>query len=129
MTPQGQRTASQARDVGGRRKQAVGRLKNYVNGRWVDPRDHRYIDVENPSTGETIAQSPLSTQEETDQAIAPARGAWPAWAATPVARRCEMLFALAELIRKNEETLARGLVEEMGKSLAEGRAGVEGARG
>ena len=122
MTPQGQLTASQARDVGGRRKQAVRRLKNYVNGRWVDPRDHRYIDVENPSTGETIAQSPLSTKEETDQAIAAAKAAWPAWAATPVARRCEMLFALAELIRKNEETLARGLVEEMGKSLADARA-------
>ena len=102
MTPQSQLATAQALseltvDEAERqeRGKAVRKLKNYVNGQWVDPKDGRYIDIENPSTGEVIAQSPLSSTEETNQAIAAAKEAWPEWAATPVARRCEMLFALA----------------------------------
>ena len=101
---------------------AVRKLKNYVNGKWVDPRDGNYIDVENPSTGEIIARSPMSTTEETNEAIAAAKAAFPEWSNTPVARRTKYMYRLTELVRENEEKVARQLTEEMGKSLPDASA-------
>ena len=39
-------------------------LKNYVDGKWIDPENHGYLDVENPSTAEVIGRVPLSTATE-----------------------------------------------------------------
>ena len=98
------------------------KLKNYINGKWVDPENNGYIDVENPSTAEIIAKSPLSTTEETNRAIDAAAIAFETWGKTPVARRVEPLYKLATLLRDNEEKVARVLVTEMGKSLPDARA-------
>lgn len=92
-------------------------LKNYVGGKWVDPENTGYLDVENPSTGEILAQVPLSTTEETNRAIDVAAKAFPEWSNTPVARRVRYLFELNELLRANEKKLATTLVAEMGKSM------------
>ncbi len=100
-------------------------LKNYVNGEWQNPANTGYLNVENPSTGGVIAHVPLSTPAEADRAIAAAKTAFPAWAATPVSKRVEPLFKLAALIRDNEETLARLIAEEMGKSLPDARAEIK----
>lgn len=102
-------------------------LKNYVNGEWVEPENSGYIDVENPSTGEMIAACPLSTTAETHRAIEAAAAAFGKWSSTPVSQRCRPLFKLAELIRQNEEKIARSIVEEMGKSLADAEAEVKRA--
>jgi malonate-semialdehyde dehydrogenase (acetylating) / methylmalonate-semialdehyde dehydrogenase len=101
------------------------KLRNFVRGEWYEPRDARFIDVENPSTGETIAQVPLSSAEETNAAITAARAAFPAWAATPVDKRVAPLFRLAARIRDNRETLARSITEENGKSLTDARAEID----
>jgi len=97
-------------------------VKNYVNGNWVEPENSGYIDIENPSTGEVIGKVPLSTKAEVDRAIAIADAAYASWSRTPVARRVQPLYKLAELLRENEEKIARTLVEEMGKSLPDARA-------
>ncbi|NIA16812.1 MAG: CoA-acylating methylmalonate-semialdehyde dehydrogenase [Planctomycetes bacterium] len=101
---------------------SLPKLKNYVNGKWVEPENNGYIDIENPSTGEIIAQSPLSTTEETNRAIEAAACAYKTWCRLPVARRVEPLYKLASILRENEEKVTRVLVREMGKSLADARA-------
>ena len=101
---------------------SIPTLRNYVGGRWVDSASSECLDVRNPSTGEVIASVPLSTPAEADDAVAAAAEAFPGWAGTPVARRCEALFRLAAVLRENEEKIARTLVEEMGKSLTDARA-------
>ncbi len=102
-------------------------LKSYIDGRWIDPESHGSLDVENPSTHAVIAKVPLSTATETDRAIAAARAAFPGWRATPVARRCEFLFQLANLLRANSDELTRLITEENGKSLPDSRAEVKRA--
>ncbi len=97
-------------------------LRNYVNGQWVEPQNAGYLDVENPSTGEIIARVPLSTSEATCEAIESAHAAYLSWKNTPVARRVLYLFELLSLLREHEETVARTLSEEMGKSLPDARA-------
>ncbi len=106
---------------------SVGELKNYVGGRWVAPEHHGLLDVQQPSTAEVIARVPLSTAAETERAIAAAKQAFPAWSATPVARRCELLWLLANRIRENAEDLARLVTRENGKSLPDSRAEVKRA--
>ncbi len=100
----------------------VTKLRNYVNGAWVEPEASGYLDVENPSTGEVIAQVPLSTAAEVNRAIDAAAAAFPEWSQTPVARRVQYLYKLAALLRDNEEQIARTLTREMGKSLPDARA-------
>ncbi len=92
-------------------------LKNYVGGKWIEPENSGYLDVENPSTGEILAKVPLSTTAETNRAIDVAASAFPEWSNTPVARRVRYLFELNELLRANEKELATTLVAEMGKSM------------
>lgn len=104
---------------------AVRKLKNYVNGEWREPEGCDWLDVENPSTGEIIGQVPLSSTEDTNEAIAAAHAAFAGWAETPVDKRVAPLFKLAGLIRDNHEKICRVLVEEMGKSLADARAEVD----
>jgi len=104
---------------------AIRNLRNYVNGEWIDPAGRDGLDVENPSTGGTIARVPLSRAADLDAAVAAARAAFPAWSTTPVDKRVAPLFRLAALIRDNRETLARQITEENGKSLPDARAEVD----
>ena len=97
-------------------------VKNYINGRWVKAECSGLLDVENPSTVETLAQVPLSTAAEAHRAIAAAREAFPGWRDTPVTVRSEYMFSLLFLLRANEEKISRVLTEEMGKSLPDSRA-------
>jgi len=103
------------------------KLKNYIGGEWLDPEHSGYLNVETPTTGEVLAQVPLSTERETDRAVAAAKAAFSEWSATPVARRCEFLFRLADRIRHHADDLARLITQENGKSLADSRAEVKRA--
>lgn len=97
-------------------------LSNFVDGDFVEPDRHDWLDVENPTLGERIAQVPLSTAAEVDRAVAAAVEAYLAWSGTPVSRRCDLLFKLVELLRLNEEELTRLITLENGKSLPDARA-------
>jgi len=83
--------------------------------------------VQNPATGQAITRVPLSSFEQTDQAVAAARGAFPQWSAMPVSRRSELLFKLVERLRHNSNELARLISEENGKSLPDSQAEVKRA--
>ncbi len=97
-------------------------VKNYVNGQWIEPESTGFLNVENPSTGQVIGKTPLSTVAEVKRAITAAAEAFKSWSQTPVARRIQPLYKLDALLRENEEKIARTLVEEMGKSLPDARA-------
>ena len=97
-------------------------LKNYVNGQWVDAERTGCLDVENPTTGEILANVPLSTPAEVGRAVDAAAAAFDGWSRTPVARRVQPLYKLIERVRRDEEEISRTLVAEMGKSLPDARA-------
>ena len=97
-------------------------MRNFIDGKWCDPPGAGYIDVENPSTGEKIAEVPLTSKAETDRAIAAAHRAFRSWKDVPVARRVNYLFKLLALLEAEEDNICRILVEEMGKSLPDAQA-------
>ena len=102
-------------------------IQNYINGQWVAGGEGHTLAIENPATAGTIGQVPLSTPGEMDQAIAAAKAAFPAWSATPVTRRAELLLKLASAMRADSDNLTRIVSEENGKSLPDARAEVKRA--
>jgi malonate-semialdehyde dehydrogenase (acetylating)/methylmalonate-semialdehyde dehydrogenase len=97
-------------------------VQNYVDGKWITPENNGYLDIENPSTGQIIGKTPLSTPDEVNRAVNAAAVAFKTWSQTPVSRRVQPLYKLDSLLRENEEKISRTLVEEMGKSLPDARA-------
>jgi betaine-aldehyde dehydrogenase len=80
-------------------------LQNFINGEFVDP-SGGVEDVINPSTGETIAQAPLSTPEDVDLAVGAARKAFETWGASTPRFRSEVLLKLADAILEHGDELA-----------------------
>ena len=105
--------------------ESVAVVKNYVNGKWVEPRSGKYLDVINPASGAVLAKVILSTADQVNEAIEAAAQAYKTWSQTPASRRVQPLYQLATLMRKNEEQMARTLVAEVGKSLPDARAEIK----
>jgi acyl-CoA reductase-like NAD-dependent aldehyde dehydrogenase len=77
------------------------------------------IEVENPTTEETVAGVGAASPEQLDAAIAAAREAARGWAATPAVERAELLHEVATRMRALTDDLARALTLEGGKPLIE----------
>jgi len=92
--------------------------RNFVNGRWVESRSGRTLERRNPaSLDELIGLAPLSTREETREAIAAARAAFASWRDTPAPLRGRVIARAALRMEQQKEELARILTREEGKTL------------
>src|SRR5438067_9254277 len=81
--------------------------------------------VENPATGETIAEVPRMGVAETRRAIARAEAALPKWRSLLAKDRARILRRWSDLVLEREEELARLMTAEQGKPIAESRAEIE----
>ena len=68
---------------------SVERLKNYINGSWVDSETSDYLQVQNPATEEVLGEVPMSTAADVDRAVAAAKAAFDGWRRTPPAARVQ----------------------------------------
>jgi betaine-aldehyde dehydrogenase len=82
------------------------KLQNFINGELVDPADGATEEVVNPATGETIAEAPLSTEEDVDRAVKAARAAFDDWSTKPPMERSAALLKLADLIEERADEIA-----------------------
>lgn len=94
-------------------------LKNYINGQWVDSSATNFEEVMNPATEEPLVKVPLSTKEETHQAIEIAQQAFESWSKVPVPKRGRLLFKLQHLLVEHTDELARLITIENGKAFSE----------
>lgn len=93
------------------------KIKNFINGAYIDPVLGRYIETIEPANGEVLASVPNSTQEDLDLAVAAADGAFPIWSKMPVDKRSRILHKLADLIEENLDDLALMESRDNGKPL------------
>ncbi len=93
----------------------------YINGAWVAPAAPRDCPVIDPSTEEVCAVISLGDQADTDAAVAAAKAAFPAWAATPPARRKALVENILEQFEARHEELARAISTEMGSPIDHAR--------
>ena len=82
--------------------------------------------VLNPANEHEIAKAPDCSRAQLDEAVAAARAAFPAWSATPIAKRREALLAIAGTVAANAEDLKRLLTAEQGKPIDDAAADVLG---
>jgi len=94
-------------------------VENFINGETCPSQTERHAAIYNPATGEQIKQVVLSTPAETEQAIAAAQSAFPAWQKTPPLRRSRVLFRFKALLEQHSERLARLISTEHGKVMSD----------
>jgi aminomuconate-semialdehyde/2-hydroxymuconate-6-semialdehyde dehydrogenase len=93
------------------------RLANLIDGRLAPPRNGRYLDVFEPATGEVFAACPDSDASDVEAAVAAAKRAAPAWAATPIEERARLLNRLADLVGRDLDALAALESQDAGKTV------------
>jgi acyl-CoA reductase-like NAD-dependent aldehyde dehydrogenase len=104
------------------------RIKNYINGKWVDSESGKTFHSVNPANkNEVVGIVSKSGRKDVDQAVKAAQGAYEEWRLTPAPRRGEILFKAAETLLRNKESLGRLEAQEMGKILSEGLGDVQEA--
>ncbi|MBM6993773.1 MAG: aldehyde dehydrogenase [Prevotella sp.] len=91
-------------------------LKMYINGKFVESRSGKWIEVLNPSTEEVISRQPEGTLEDVDEALEAARAAQKSWAAQPAIERAKYLNKLADGIRKRSKEFVDIIMREQGKT-------------
>jgi succinate-semialdehyde dehydrogenase/glutarate-semialdehyde dehydrogenase len=96
----------------------------FIDGKWRDSGDGRTLDVEDPSTGETLVSVADATVADGKAALDAAVAAQADWAATPPRDRGEILRRAFMEISARAEELALLMTLEMGKPLAEARGEV-----
>ena len=122
-----ERTASVVQPIVAERRLVMEKVKNYINGEWVDSSTSEYGDVWNPAMGEKLVKVPLSTAEDLDRAVQAAKAAFWEWRTTPPLTRVRYLFRLKDLLEENFEDIARTLTREQGKAIDEARGEVRRA--
>lgn len=98
------------------------KILNYINGEWLEPSDVEMLAVENPATGEILAETPLCGAREVDDAAQAAQKAMPGWRQTPAQERVQYLFKLRDLMRTNLDEMSMTITNECGKTFEESKA-------
>ena len=93
----------------------------FIDGQWVDADSGETFTVENPASGETVADVACCGAAEARRAIEAAARAFETWRHTTVKERAALLRRWFDLMMENQEDLARILTAEQGKPLAEAR--------
>ncbi|HET6952451.1 MAG TPA: aldehyde dehydrogenase family protein [Acidimicrobiales bacterium] len=79
----------------------------FVGGEFVDALDGGTVEVRNPHDGSLLAEVAEARAADVDRAVAAARRAFPAWAATSAADRGRLLMRLADAVEAHADDLAR----------------------
>ncbi len=104
-------------------------LALFINGSWKIGEGRDLFPVVDPASGEAIAEVPLASRADLDEALDAADKAFVLWRATPADQRAAVLKKAAALLRERAEPIARLLTMEQGKPLAEAKAEVLGSAG
>lgn len=93
-------------------------LKMYINGKFVESRSGRWINVLNPSTEEVISRQPEGTVEDVEEALDAANAAFKTWSRTPACERAVYLQKIAAGIRRRQDEFVDIIMREQGKTLS-----------
>src|SRR3954451_2109688 len=95
-----------------------------IGGEWRQAAAGEELEVVNPATEEVAGVVPSGDAADVELAVATAKRAFPAWAATDTEKRAEILARAADLIEERAKDLAGVLTSEQGKPLMEARGEV-----
>src|SRR5437870_6779664 len=98
------------------------RIRNFIDGQFVEPVGGKYLDNIDPATGKPYSQVADSEKEDVDLAVAAAETAFSDWSKTPAQKRSQILLRVADLIERDLEKLARAESIDTGKPITLARS-------
>ena len=93
----------------------MNRISHWVNNKVVAGTSGKTGKVFNPATGKQESEVELANIADVDAVVAAAKAAFPAWRATNLSRRAEIMFRMRELVDANRKEIASLLTQEHGK--------------
>jgi len=100
-------------------------VTHFIGGQPTSWSGTRTSDIFDPTIGEVQAQVGLGTVATIAEAVANARAAQPAWAATNPQRRARVMFRFKALIEEHMDDLAALLASEHGKVISDARGDIQ----
>jgi acyl-CoA reductase-like NAD-dependent aldehyde dehydrogenase len=102
--------------------------KNYINGVWLDAsKGNTFKNIDPAHTDKVISEFQDSDEVDINFAVEVAHNAFKFWKNTPAPKRGEIMFKAAAILERDKECIAKGMTQEMGKTLAETRGDVQEA--
>jgi betaine-aldehyde dehydrogenase len=91
--------------------------KLWIDGKWVDSEGGGTMSIENPATGEKIAEVQNATEQDIDHAVQAAKDAFydGRWSRKTPGERSKAIWNLADLLEAKSEEFARVESENTGK--------------
>ncbi len=102
-------------------RQEFTRIKNFIDGEWVEETGVDYVPLYNPSTGEAIGEVPLSSDQTSLAAVDSAHAAYGTWRKLSLSKRVGFLFDMRQAMVDNEEDLAVSIAIDQAKHISEAR--------
>jgi malonate-semialdehyde dehydrogenase (acetylating)/methylmalonate-semialdehyde dehydrogenase len=106
-------------------RQDLIRIRNYIDGKWVDEPGVTTVPLFNPSNGRVIGEVPLSTAEASRAAIGSCHRAYDDWRRQPIGRRVKHLFDMRRAMEEKREELAHAIAIDQAKHISEARGEVQ----
>ena len=96
-------------------------LQFYIDGRWVDPRVPRLLDVIDPATEERFTTISAGSAQDVDRAVAAARRAFASYSRASRVERLELLESIVAHYKRRSEDVAQAICHEMGAPITMAR--------
>jgi malonate-semialdehyde dehydrogenase (acetylating) / methylmalonate-semialdehyde dehydrogenase len=98
---------------------------HFIGGKHVAGTSGRFADVFQPMDGSVRGKVALANKAELDAAVANAKAAQPAWAATNPQKRARVLMKFIDLVAQNNDALAELLAREHGKTIPDAKGDIQ----
>ncbi|KAF4555820.1 Aldehyde dehydrogenase-like protein 9 [Elsinoe fawcettii] len=98
--------------------------QNFLDNKFIESKATQWIDLHDPATNNLVTRVPQSTDAELKAAVASAKAAFPAWRATSLLARQQIMFKFVALIREHWDRLAASITLEQGKTFADAKGDV-----
>lgn len=96
----------------------------FIDNQFVQSETAQWIDLHDPATNNLVTRVPQSTDAELKAAVESAKKAFPAWRATSIIARQQIMFKFVESVRQNWDRLAASITLEQGKTIPDAKGDV-----
>src|SRR5262245_33669982 len=97
-------------------------VRNFIRGEWLSISQGRDLEIRDTADqDDLVGKGYLASAREAEAALAAASEALPAWSRMPAPKRGEIVERAGDLLRAEQDDIARLLTREEGKTVAEAR--------
>ena len=97
---------------------------NFIDNVSIPSKADSWFPIHDPATNSIVSRAPQSTPEELRAAVESAQKAFPAWKATSLLHRQQLMFKFVSLIRQHWDRLAASITLEQGKTFPDAKGDV-----